>query len=306
MNTIITYFAVDLFKGQNISNEILNLLTDKFIFKIDENNPDYLIYNVFGGIHFNLKYKNCIKIAYFTENKIPDLNEADYAIGFHHITYLDRFYKVQRYNSFINIKKIRDELIKKPIRKKFCAAVISNYNYSDRFRIEFINKLGKYKKIDMGGGYNNNVGGRVINKINFLSSYKFSIAMENSQGDGYTTEKIFESYISGTIPIYYGNYMVEEIFNPKSYILIRGEKDMLKKIEYIKEIDKDDKLYINILKENIFVNQNRKIDSELKDFFLIYLHRINLRHLGGIIKNIKKGSFMILIMDIIKFIIINI
>ena len=76
MNTIITYFAVDLFKGQNISKEILNLLTDKFIFKIDENNPDYLIYNVFGGIHFNLKYKNCIKIAYFTENKIPDLNEG--------------------------------------------------------------------------------------------------------------------------------------------------------------------------------------------------------------------------------------
>ena len=264
---IITYFSVDLFKHQDIYKEILYLLSDKFNFKIDENNPDYLIYNVFGGTHFNLKYKNCIKIAYFTENKIPDLNEADYAIGFPHIIYLDRFYKVQRYNSVINIKKIREKLIKQPIRKKFCAAVISNSNNSDGFRLRFINELGKYKKVDMGGRYNNNVGGRIINKINFLSSYKFSIAMENSQGDGYTSEKIFESYISGTIPIYYGNYMIDEVFNPKSYILIRGEKDMLRKIEYIKEIDKDDKLYVNFLKENIFVNQNRKIDYELKDFF---------------------------------------
>ena len=189
------------------------------------------------------------------------------AIGFHHITYLDRFYKVQRYNSVINIKKIRDELIKNPKRKKFCAAVISNFNSSNGFRFKFIDELGKYKKVDMGGGYNNNIGGRVKNKINFLSRYKFSIAMENSQGDGYTSEKIFQSYISGTIPIYYGNYMIEEIFNPKSYILIRGEKDMLKKIEYVKEIDKDDKLYINILKEYIFENQNKKIDYELKDFF---------------------------------------
>ena len=119
----------------------------------------------------------------------------------------------------------------------------------------------------MGGRYNNNVGGAVKNKIEFLREYKFSIAMENSQGDGYTSEKIYESYQSGTIPIYYGNYMIDEIFNPKTYILIRGEKDMIKKIEYIKQIDNDDKLYMNILKENIFINSNEKTNNELEYFF---------------------------------------
>ena len=42
----------------------------------------------------------------------------------------------------------------------------------------------------MAGKYNNNIGRRISNKTEFLSSYKFSIAMENSNGDGYVSEKI--------------------------------------------------------------------------------------------------------------------
>ena len=104
-------------------------------------------------------------------------------------------------------------------KKKFCAAVISNFNLSDGFRIKFINELSKYKNVDMGGNYKNNIGGNVYNKIEFLSSYKFSIAMENSEGQGYVSEKIIDSFMAGTIPIYYGGYMIDEFINPKSYIL---------------------------------------------------------------------------------------
>jgi hypothetical protein len=71
----------------------------------------------------------------------------------------------------------------------------------------------------MGGNYKNNIGGNVYNKIEFLSSYKFSIAMENSEGQGYVSEKIIDSFMAGTIPIYYGGYMIDEFINPKSYIL---------------------------------------------------------------------------------------
>ena len=54
--------------------------------------------------------------------------------------------------------------------------------------------------------------------------------MENTEADGYSSEKILESFLSGKIPIYYGNYMIDEYINPKSFILIRGEKDMMEKI----------------------------------------------------------------------------
>ena len=56
--------------------------------------------------------------------------------------------------------------------------------------------------------------------------------------------------------------MIDELLNPKSYILIKGEKDLKEKIEYIKKIDNNDELYKSILKENLFIN-NRKISKNL-------------------------------------------
>ena len=78
--------------------------------------------------------------------------------------------------------------------------------------IKIFNELSKYKRVDMGGRYKNNVG-KIKNKIQFFESYKFSIAMENTEGDGYISEKIIESFLSGTIPIYYGDYIIDEFIN---------------------------------------------------------------------------------------------
>ena len=204
-----------------------------------------------------------------TENIIPNLNEIDYALGHAHISYLDRYFKYSIFiwYNFTGIKEIREEVLKSPVRTKFCAAVISN-GYWAHFRTRFLNELNKYKRVDMGGRYRNNIGGRVKDKIKFLSSYKFSLAMENSNGDGYISEKILQSYISGTIPIYYGDYLIDEYINPKTYILIKGEKDIASKIEYIKSIDNDDEKYRSIISENVLVDNNftQKIDNELKSF----------------------------------------
>ena len=261
--------AVDLNDPKVDKNWLRYTLKKEFRIKFDSKNPDYLIYNIFGTEHSNSKYNNSIKIAIFTENKIPDLHEADYAIGQSHINYLDRFFKNPIFLWNIkDLKSVRENVLNSPIRKKFCGAVISNYNYTDGFRNKFINELNKYKLIDMGGKYKNNIGGLVKNKVQFLSSYKFSISIENSEGDGYLTEKIVDSFYSGTIPIYYGDYMVDEYINQKAYILIRGEKDIKKKIEYIKMIDNDDKIYKNLLKENVLIDNNIsvKAEKELKEF----------------------------------------
>ena len=154
-------------------NWLKNILGNKFIIQNDFNNPDYLIFNVFGNEHLNIKYKNAIKIAIFTENFIPNLNEVDYAIGHYHINYLDRYFKysIFLFQNFSNINQIRQKVLNSPMRKKFCAAVISNSHISDGFRLKFIKELNKYKKIDMGGKYKNNIGGRTKNKIQFLLSY---------------------------------------------------------------------------------------------------------------------------------------
>ena len=273
--------CVDLYRNQNIKKWINDSLGDKFSIIFDSNNPEYLIFNVFGSNHLKTKYNNCIKIAYFTENIIPDLNEVDYALGFSHINYLDRFFKFP-INNFINLT-IRQNILKNPIRKKFCAAVISNKR--GNFRNKFIKELSKYKRVDMGGKYNNNVGERVKKKIEFFLSYKFSISMENSEADGYTSEKIYQSFISGTIPIYFGNYMIDEIFNPKTYILIKSEKDLIKKIEYIKKIDNNDELYLSILKEKIFINNNKIIKNLEEEKIQFFLNIFNQEKLKAFRKN---------------------
>ena len=158
-------------------------------------------------------------------------------------------------------------MLNNPKRIKFCAAVIS-HGGEDQFRTKFINELNKYKKVDMGGKFLNNVGGPVKDKIKFLSSYRFSIAMENSEGDGYISEKIIDSFISGAIPIYYGDYTIDEYINPKALILIKNEKNIVQKIEYIKEIDNNFEKYSKILKENILINENivNIIEKEEKKF----------------------------------------
>ena len=252
---------------------IKKILESNYIIKITPENPDYLIYNVFSCEHLEKNYSNSIKIAIFTENQIPDFNSADYAISQSHIKYLDRHFTFP--NSFFNnlllfnkyYKKARNKLLRNPIRKKFCAAVISNTLITDYFRINFINELNKYKIVDMGGKYNNNVG-IIKNKIDFLSSYKFSIAMENTEGDGYISEKILDSFLSGTIPIYYGSYMLDEFINPKAFILIKGEKDILQKIEYIKKIDNNEQIYRDMIKENVLIDKNifKKYKIEYEEF----------------------------------------
>jgi predicted RNA-binding protein with PUA domain len=60
-------------------------LKDKFRVKFDKYKPDYFMYEVFGNEYLNKEYNNSIKIAIITENKIPDFNEADYAIIQAHI-----------------------------------------------------------------------------------------------------------------------------------------------------------------------------------------------------------------------------
>ena len=234
-------------------------LKGKINLEEDEENPDYLLYATFGCEHVLNKYNNTIKIAFFTENQLPDLNYADYAVGLGHINHLDRFFTFPYFVYELSVRNIqikdfeiiRNETLNSKKREKFCAAVITN---PVGFRLNFIKELDKYKKIDMGGRFRNNVGGYIKDKIKFLKDYKFSLAMENSEADGYTSEKIIDAFLAGTIPIYYGDYMVDDYINPKTYILIRNYKDMVTKINYIKKIDNDDNLYRSILKEKVFID----------------------------------------------------
>ena len=77
--------SIGLFNKANHIKWLKSKLDDEFILKFVEDNPDYLIYNVFTKEDIYHKYNNSIKIAIYTENIMPDLNLADYIIGHYHI-----------------------------------------------------------------------------------------------------------------------------------------------------------------------------------------------------------------------------
>ena len=91
----ITFICVDT-HNITISNDLLKFwfknLTN-FALEVNTENPDFLIYDIFGKKNLNPKYDNSIKIAYYSENMIPNLNNADFAFGQAHIMYLDRYLK---------------------------------------------------------------------------------------------------------------------------------------------------------------------------------------------------------------------
>ena len=148
---VINFYCVgssNAYYRNNLIKDITKLLENKFIFNFTSDNPDYLIYDVFSCDQLESKYNNSIKIAFYTENIIPDFNDADYSIGFHNINYLDRYFRkttlIWKFQTgYINIKNkyfenIRRKVYRAKTRRKFCAAVISNYKSSDKFRINFI------------------------------------------------------------------------------------------------------------------------------------------------------------------------
>lgn len=250
----ITIKFVDFWEGFTPNdNFLLNALKGRYNVTIlddkSKDEPDLLFCSAFG-IEY-LHYENCIKVYYTAENDIPDFNQYDYAISFFDIKFGDRhlrypmYVAYPEYNRLIGGSPISREVA---LSRDFCSVVVSN-GYSNAPMRELVwQRLDEYKTIASGGRYRNNVGGPVDDKMEFIGRYKFNLALENSKVDNYTTEKIVEPMVAQTIPIYWGNRFVCEEFNKESFIDVSDFDSLDRAIEYIRQVDNDDELYMKILR----------------------------------------------------------
>lgn len=237
-------------------NFFFNLLRERFEVIVCDR-PDFLIYSNNGHIH---RHFNCVKIYYTHEPIQPNFNECDFAFT---SFYLDDprhrrlpWYAVL-YDSpaaliqgadFPPPQKILAE------KKKFCSYMVSNHSKRrNRNRLEIFQKLSKYKQVDSGGRFMNNIGGPIMNgfqgKLDFMRNYKFHIAFENTSLPGYTTEKLPQAMMARTVPIYWGNRLVAKDFNQRSFIDASDFSNLNKLVEHIIQLDQDDALYAKILSE---------------------------------------------------------
>jgi len=89
-------------------------------------------------------------------------------------------------------------------------------------------KICKEKKIDLnvfGRGYN-----PIDNKKYALCDYAYSVVIENSKCDYYFTEKLIDSFVTGTVPIYWWCPSIGNFFNEKGMIIFYNEIDFLETI----------------------------------------------------------------------------
>ena len=267
---------VDFWKHWNVEdNFIINCLKEKYDVEISEQ-PDYVFFSNFNPKFDHMKYNNCVKIFYTQENLCPDFNYADYAIGFDNIEFEDRYlqfpiyYIPERYKESWDLMVLKHKNISDTMAKrKFCSFVVSNRD-GDKIRENFFRLLCKYKKVESGGRYLNNIGlpNGVPNKLDFEKEHKFSICFENSSHPGYVTEKLIEAFAAGTIPIYWGSPDVGKLFNSDSFINILDYSSLDEVLEKVKELDQDDVKYLEYLKQPALLKDNNWDDkqNELKHF----------------------------------------
>ena len=194
----------------------------------------------------------CLESAHIYKNRINTNLNREYLIGY----------------CASNLVIEREEFYTKCVEK----AGVNNC-------IAFGNCYGNYKETQkkIGGDYQG------LGNIYEYNKCKFILAMENSKGYGYVTEKIINAYHSGAIPIYWGSSNINDLFNKDAFINVDDFRTFDDCIDYI--LNLNDKQRKNILEQSFYKgdlinllndeynnNNNNKI---LKEYELIIKNFLN-------------------------------
>lgn len=233
-------------------------------------NPDILIASCMGNINNVQNIKAKCKLFYYGENlnRYPPYNNDkllydtfDIIVGFKNTDLSKKqirfplwlmYYHYYKYNENDNIltyiQNKYNENIKK--QKEFFGTIIARHDRGGQ-RTIISNELSKFGDIKAPGTYRKNtqsIGNTHNDKINYISRGTYNICPENSCYEGYFTEKIFQAFEGGTIPLYWAVDLPEpEIINNNKYCFC----DINNKEELEKSI------------ENVCKNPNQYIEGEL-------------------------------------------
>ncbi len=236
--------------------------------------PEFLFCSVFG--HEHLQY-DCARICLIFENAAPDFNFCDYVVGMNDLQFGDRYLRC-----LLNIAAPGDLAVLHAAREKhlrasesiktkdgFCSFVYSNSWCSDPKRMELLEALRSVGHVNCGGSIENNIGGRVADKIAFEGRHRFSIACENSSYPGYCTEKILESFAACTVPVYWGDPDAARIYNENAFVDCGRFADFGAVAAEVARIAGDDGLYRRMLSQPAFtagfspLEQSRRLEDYL-------------------------------------------
>ena len=248
---------------------------------------------IFGPVHKRIsleKSKAKIKI-FFTGECVSEkafdkswseysdncVNDVDLSLGFDRLDE-NKYKNYVRFPIWINynfgwimeenftkdkIKETIDCINGAKSKKNKFASLVASHD-APKIRTEIFNEISKIGKVACAGKllHNDDTLKKDFgnNKIEYLRDFKFNICPENTISDGYITEKLFDSFRAGCIPIYSGDENIEmDLVNKNALLFYRKGEDNSELLKEVEKLNRDDKLF------DAFQNQI-KINDSMVDY----------------------------------------
>ncbi len=176
------------------------------------------------------------------------------------------YYLHSHNNTYNLLNRLIERLLITKVPEKFCCFIVSNGDC--KVRNNMFNYLNNYKKVESLGRYCNNMNFLLEYQWwsdefrNYISNYKFIICFENSKigedSNTYSTEKIINPYIAGTIPIYWGSNNIHKVLSRNSMLFLEDES-----IESYQKIINEIIEFVNrpVITDLTYYNENYTIEA---------------------------------------------
>ena len=258
-----------------IFESILNKKNIKLLFS--KHNPDIELFYVFGEKKEIINSEAKIKI--FNTGEPVQVFRKDYSdnciglcdlsLGFNHISN-NNYIRFPLWISWnFNITEINKENIHKRVleinnakfKKIKFASLISNWGGGNNLRQIIYNNISKIENISCPSKFMHNDDSLKNDfndsKYEYLKQFKFNICPENCIEDGYVTEKLFDAFKSGCIPIWSGDKNLEgDVINKNAVLYWDVNSDNNELIKEVKSLHKNDKLYDKFVSQPRFNTDN--------------------------------------------------
>lgn len=223
------------------------------------------------------------------EAVFPDFNIFDFAVGFDHFSFGDRYLRLHpsvRYGDSFAQKNPAPVAENSPEGREFCDFIYSN-PLAHPMRDKVYHRVNEYRSVASLGWHLNTGDTRFLRdakkmeqenwvqtKIEAQKRFKFSIAVENAIYAGYTSEKIITSFHAGQIPIYWGNPLISLDFNPQRFLNLHEFGSLDDAVEAISVIDTDDDRWRAMVAQPVHTEAQVDEISAAYDDALLFFQRV--------------------------------
>ena len=285
-----TYFENDKFF--RLLTNICSKYNKFLLLKYSQGDCDIEFFSVYGPKSKIIESKSKIKIfwtceanthIFRSEYKDNCLEYTNLSLGSNRIEH-ENYIRLPLwifYFDYINLnkdnifKKVTEINKTKHTKTKF-ASLIATWGGEDNLREAMYNRISKIDKVDCPSKFLHNDNSLKNefndNKLEYLKQFKFNICPENVIEDGYITEKLFDAFKTGCIPIWNGDKNIEpNVINKDSILYWEKDSDNRELLKEIERLHRDETYYNN------FISQPRLIVDNATDYIYNQIKRLHDR-----------------------------